>query len=299
MLLDISDNIKLVLSETGFTYCNCLYIDDEVQAIIDTGADVNSLQAIHPDNIDRVINTHHHIDHTRGNKIFSNAQISIHEFDAEPLADISTFLHFNSFDRWDDLMPQYDYIETAKEIGIFINDFDYIGKVDNTFADGESIDFGKINMQVIHTPGHSRGHCSFWFPEQDFLFCGDICLTQAGPWYGELLSNPTDMINSIEKLIELKPARLASCHIKKVCTDSVERLTEFRDRIYKRDDRIHKFLINNPSDIDKIAEHKFIYRMHVSPFVLFWEKLMVIKHLERLLEFDRIEAVEPGLYKAK
>jgi hypothetical protein len=53
MLLDIDDKIKLVLSETGFTFCNCLYIDDKIQAIIDTGADIGSLQAVHPENIDR------------------------------------------------------------------------------------------------------------------------------------------------------------------------------------------------------------------------------------------------------
>ncbi len=299
MLLDIDDKIKLVLSETGFTFCNCLYIDDKIQAIIDTGADIGSLQAVHPENIDRVINSHHHIDHTRGNKFFANAQISIHEFDAEPLSNIEAFEHFNSFDRWPELMPGTNYEDTAKSLGLLKEDFADNFKVDNTLNDGEIIDFGKTKMQVIHTPGHSKGHCSFWFPEQDFLFCGDICLTKAGPWYGELFSNPGDMIDSINKLIELKPGRMASCHIKKVCTDSTARLTEFRDRIYKREERILKYLTGSTANIDQIAQQKLIYRMHVTPFVLFWEKLMVLKHIQRLLESDMIEEVEPGIYQAK
>ncbi len=299
MLLPISDNINLVLSENGFTFCNCLYINDDVKAIIDTGADEKSLQEIHPDSVDKVINTHHHIDHTRGNKYFPNARISIHEYDAEALIDAAAFEHYNSFDMWDNLMPGYDYVETARSIGLGEEQFADIWRIDNTFTDGETINLGKNSIQVIHTPGHSKGHCSFWFPDQDFLFCGDICLTQAGPWYGEIFSNPTDMIKSIDKLIDIKPARIASCHIKKVCTDSVERLTEFRDRIYKREERIYKFLKINEADVDKIAEQKLIYRQHPSPFVLFWEKLMIIKHLDHLSEIGRVEELEEGIYRAK
>lgn len=298
MLLDISDKIKLVISETGFTYCNCLFIDDDVKTIIDTGADYGSLQQIQPASVDRVINSHHHIDHTRGNKYFPGVKIAIHELDAAALSDINNFEYYNSLDQWHELMPETDYLEIAKQIGLYFEDFVDIFRVDETFQDGEWMDFGKTTMQVIHTPGHSRGHCSFWFPEESFLFCGDICLTKAGPWYGELLADPTDMIDSINKLIELKPDRLASCHIKKVCTDSTPRLTELRDRIYKREERILKYLAN-PAGIDELAQQKMIYRFHVSPFVLFWEKLMVQKHIQRLLGFDLAEEVEPGIFKAR
>lgn len=298
MLVDIGDRIKLVLSEAGFTYCNCLYIDDDIKAIIDTGADYGSLQEIGPENIDRVINSHHHLDHTRGNNYFTKAKVSIHEFDAEPLNDFNTFAYYNSLDQWSELMPDIDYLEIAGQIGLPVEELTDIFGVDDTIQDGELISFGKTTMQVIHTPGHSKGHCSFWFPDESFIFCGDICLTKAGPWYGEVLADPTDMINSINKLIELKADRLASCHIKKVCTDSTERLTEFRDRIYKREERILKYL-KNPADVDEIAQQNLIYRFHVSPFVLFWEKLMVMKHIQRLLGFGMAEEVEPGKYQAK
>lgn len=299
MLVKISDNINLVLSETGFTYCNCLYIDDKVQTIIDTGADLKSLADINPEGIERVINTHHHFDHTRGNKLFANAQISIHQFDAPPLANREAFDYYNSFDMWGFLMPDTDYTDAARGIGLSEEQFIDIWGTDNTIYDGEFIEFGKTAVQVIHTPGHSKGHCSFWFPDEQFLFCGDICLTQAGPWYGEILSEPADMADSINRLIALKPAKIASSHINKVCTDCSQRLTEFRDRIYKREERIYNYLKTTAADVDQIAEKKFIYRMHPSPFVLFWEKLMVIKHLNNLLSLGLIEEVEFGLFKAK
>lgn len=65
MLLKVTDNISMIQSELGFTYCNCVLIDDDVRAVIDTGADAKSLTAVSPENIDMVLYTHHHYDHTR------------------------------------------------------------------------------------------------------------------------------------------------------------------------------------------------------------------------------------------
>lgn len=40
-----------------------------------------------------------------------------------------------------------------------------------TFTDGEVLTFGALSLQVIHTPGHSRGSCCFL--SGDILFTGD------------------------------------------------------------------------------------------------------------------------------
>ena len=170
MLLDISDKIKLVLSETGFTYCNCLFIDDDVKTIIDTGADYGSLQQIQPASVDRVINSHHHIDHTRGNKYFPVAKIAIHEFDAAALSDINNFEYYNSLDQWHELMPEIDYLEIAKQIGLYFEDFVDIS-VDELFRMVNGWILG--NYQRIHTPGFRA--LFFWFSEE-VPFCGIICL---------------------------------------------------------------------------------------------------------------------------
>ncbi|MHA1432095.1 MAG: MBL fold metallo-hydrolase [Candidatus Freyarchaeota archaeon] len=59
---------------------------------------------------------------------------------------------------------------------------------------------GDTKLQVLHTPGHSRGHCCFLLPEEKIVFLSDIDLTSFGPWYGALDSNVDDFIDSIEKL---------------------------------------------------------------------------------------------------
>ncbi len=298
MIQKISDHLRFLISETGFTYCNCIVVEDDIRAILDTGADKNSIDSIHPENIDMVINTHHHYDHTRGNQFFPNSRLYIHALDYTPLANREDYIHYNSIDLWEDLMPNCDYTEASNLIGIAEDDVERNMRVDQVLNNNQIIDFGHTKMEVIHTPGHSAGHCSFWFPNEEFLFTGDICLTQAGPWYGEAYASPDDLIKSIDRLIDLNPPRMTSCHINDICYDCRERLTEFRDRIIKREERIYKAIKKQPVDLHQLAEQKLIYRMHPTPFVLFWEKCMLLKHLEHLQQRGSIEMFENGLYHA-
>lgn len=298
MLQKISDHLHFLISETGFTYCNCIVVEDDTRAILDTGADKNSIISIHPDNIDMVFNTHHHYDHTRGNQFFPNSRLYIHALDYAPLSNRDDYIHYNSIDMWPDLMPNYDYNEAAKLTGIEETDVERNLRVDQVLNDGQIVDFGRTKMEVMHTPGHSAGHCAFWFPDEEFLFTGDICLTQAGPWYGEIYANPDDMIKSIDRLIDLNPPRMTSCHINEICYDNKQRLTEFRDRIYRREERIFKSIKKQPVDLHQLAEQKLVYRLHPTPFVLFWEKCMLLKHLEALQQKGLVEIIDNEMYRA-
>jgi len=297
LIIPLDHRVKLVLSEAGFMYCNCVYIDDDIKAIIDTGADVKSLSAINPDKTDMVLYTHHHYDHTRGHRFFTGAQTYIHAEDSHALGNHDEFMYYNSIDRWEELMPGIDYRQAALQLGLDSNEEPVIDIYD-VLRDGQVLDFGHTKVEVLHTPGHSAGHCCFWFPEQEFLFTGDICLTQAGPWYGEVMASPDDMLQSIDRLIDLNPPRVCSCHINEVNTEPVAAMQEFKQRIIKRDERIYNFLKKKPADIHEIAEQHLIYRLHPTSFVLFWEKLMVIKHLQRLEKMGRVKSLGDGLFMA-
>jgi len=297
MLKKLDDRLAQVVSEAGFTYCNCLYIDDDVKTIIETGASDKSWDEIDPLSIDKVLYTHHHIDHIRGNARFNRAKAYIHPMDAKALANVQNFIHYNSIDMWQELMPDNTYAN-AGDINVAPHEFDRMVKVDGTFEDGEIIDLGVTKVQALHTPGHSAGHCVFWFPEKEFLFSGDICLTKAGPWYGEIYADPGQMIDSINRVIELKPKRMISSHINKMVTDCVPCLEEYRDRIYRRDDNIYDFLKKKPKTIHEIAGHGLIYKEYPTMWVTFWEKLMIIKHLERLQKAGLVEMAEKERYTA-
>lgn len=299
MQIKISDKITLMLTEQGFTYSNWLYINDDVKAVIETGMDENGLKGLDPEKIDLIINSHHHLDHTRGNNLFPRAQVMIHELEADILKSEDLFINYNSLDLWDELMPNVDVWGAFEEVGFngynrTYKPFDCTRDV-KAMKDGQVLNFGSVKAQVLHLPGHSVGHCGFWFPEEDFLFSSDICLTKAGPWYGEHLADPIEMMRSIDKIIELSPSRIVSSHIHEVVDNPVPRLQEFKQRIEKREERIYKYLVQHPSDVHSLAAANLIYRAHPTDYVVFWEKLMLLKHIERLEEQGLVKLAD-GVY---
>jgi len=40
-------------------------------------------------------------------------------------------------------------------------------------ADGESLELAGLSLDVLHTPGHTPGHCCFLLPAEGLLFSGD------------------------------------------------------------------------------------------------------------------------------
>lgn len=299
MQVKISDKLTLKLTEQGFTYSNWLYINDDVRAVLETGLDETALQGVDPKKIDIVINSHHHVDHIRGNGLFSNAQIMIHELETEIIKDEEKARISNSIDLWDELMPGLDYKTANQEINLALTPgcptpYDSSRTV-LPLKDGQVLDFGTVKAEVLHTPGHSAGHCCFFFPEEELLFSSDICLTKVGPWYGEHLSDPGQMMRSIDRIIALKPSRVVSSHIHEIVDDPIPCLYEFKQRIEKREERIYRYIVHSPSDIHSLADAKLIYRAHPSNYVVFWEKLMLLKHLERLEEQGRVK-LSDGVY---
>lgn len=302
MQLNITDRIKLMISEQGFTFSNWIYIDDEVQAILEAGMDEDGLLGVNPAGIDQVLLSHHHMDHTRGMRLFPQAQRWIHALEADVLRVPGLALEYNALDLWPELMPGEDLLEANAEIGLDMpglrqkNTFDYQREV-KSFTGGETFDFGTTKVQVLHLPGHSVGHCCFFFPEEDFFYSSDICLTRVGPWYGEHLADPWETVRSIDKIIDLAPARLVSSHIHKVIEDPIPRLREFKSRIEAREERIYQRLRQAPADIHSLAPEKHIYPEIPTNYVLFWEKLMLLKHLESL-EKKGLVHQEAGVFAA-
>jgi hydroxyacylglutathione hydrolase len=88
-----------------------------------------------------IVNTHSHVDHTAGNQWMhqaTGAPIAIHEADARDLANPHPAM-LAMFDASPSPPPSV------------------------LLKDGDKISFGKESVEVIHTPGHSRGSiCLSW-----------------------------------------------------------------------------------------------------------------------------------------
>ncbi len=142
---------------------NCYVVSDETQAcvIIDCGAyfdtdkqaitDYISKQQLKPEHL---LVTHGHLDHNFGNETVYQAYGLMPEVDRED-ENLMKGLHRQA--------------EAMYRMQLDTN-FPPIGRL---LEDGDTISFGNHSIEVIHTPGHSRGSVSFYIKEENVLFTGD------------------------------------------------------------------------------------------------------------------------------
>ncbi len=87
---------------------------------------------------------------------------------------------------------------------------------------GQKVTTKIFELDVIHTPGHSADHVSFFEPLNRWLFCGDLFLSEklTGFMIGE---NIADHFQSLARIIALKPAVLF-CGLKGRVENATDRL---------------------------------------------------------------------------
>ncbi|MDL2280242.1 MBL fold metallo-hydrolase [Selenomonadales bacterium OttesenSCG-928-I06] len=139
--------------------CYVLYCEETLEAaIIDPAAQeqgIIELLAEEKLNLKYIINTHGHFDHIRANgaiKKATGALILIHEEEAL-------------------VLETYDNI-----LSIFPDKGVSGGIADIFIADGDTVEFGNVKLQVIHTPGHTKGGICLYNKEENVLFSGDTLM---------------------------------------------------------------------------------------------------------------------------
>ena len=172
--------MQVKVLQVGPIGTNCYLLEDEkalVAAVIDPGDEAGRiLQVIKDDGVDvkYILLTHGHYDHT-------TAVPELHQ--ALPQAEI--------------------YIHKADANGAGSRLFPLAGQIPDLkfYDEGNALTLGELTIQVLHTPGHSKG--SVTLKVGDVLFCGDTLFAGscgrtdlAGGSYEEIMA-------SLKKLGEL------------------------------------------------------------------------------------------------
>lgn len=125
-------------------------------AIIDAGGDAAGLFALaeqHELTIDKILQTHAHIDHVA-------ALPAVRERSDAPI-----YLHPDDAGLYDG----------APQQGLFFGmQIDPLPPVNAWLSDGQIIELGALKARVILAPGHSPGSVIFYFEEQHTMISGDV-----------------------------------------------------------------------------------------------------------------------------
>ena len=144
----------------GPLQCNCTILGDPETGeaiVIDPGDEAPKVLkrlAAHGLRPKAILITHTHLDHVAGN----------HEVRERTGAKV--MLHERDLPLYDNLPMQAQFIGMAPPVRADVDEYIHQGDVITFGSKGDSI-------QVLHTPGHTPGSCSFFMASQNLLFSGD------------------------------------------------------------------------------------------------------------------------------
>ena len=187
------------------THCYLL-LGKKKALLIDTGLGVANIREI----VDKitslpimVVTTHVHWDHIGGHRFFE--EFAVHEDEKEWI--MGEFPLSLSIVKQNLLNGNCEFLKSFD-----IEDYNiFSGIPKQILEDGDEIDLGNRKVEVLHTPGHSPGHCCFYEEERAYLYSGDLiykgCLDMFYP-----TTNPNLFAQSIEKVSKLDVKRILPGH---------------------------------------------------------------------------------------
>ena len=104
-------------------------------------------------------------------------------------------------------------------------------------GDGDIVRAGNLNLQAIHTPGHSADHLAFVIPEDRAVFTGDLILGQGSSMVTYPEGDVAAYLRSLDRLAKLDPRILFPGHWDPV-TDAMAKIEEYRRHRLEREAQI-------------------------------------------------------------
>lgn len=266
-----------------YPYSHSLLIED---FLIDTGISSRLLRKLNRIyQINNVLLSHWHEDHTSGNRILRNAKFYIHPKDKFLIENINRFNEFYGISN----SPAQDEFDWLVE-GLKLEDT----KINKILEDNQTIKVGNdLNIKVIHTPGHTAGHCAFLELNSKIAFLADIDLTNF-VFYAGIDSNLMDFEESVEKLMGLHIEAAVTGHrgVIEGAKKIRQEFSKYKSIIYKRDERIlSEFSENAPKNVIDFKNRNFIYKYYsqFKEYEIIAEMIMIQKHFDKFIKNKTIE----------
>jgi hydroxyacylglutathione hydrolase len=264
------------LNKGRYPYCNSIYIDDEVKAVIDPASNPDLLLDIkQKSGIDVIINSHYHEDHYAFNYLFPDAELWVPELEAPCFKSMKSLYEYWGADK-----------PSQEEFALYLQSFHYEERIPTReFRDGDILDFGNTKLEVISAPGHTPGHSCFYCEEQKLLITTDYDMAPFGPWYGDKYSDLLQTIQSVRKLLTIPAIVYITSHDMGIIKGSIKEAAEsYLHKITERENRVFNFLAKEHT-IEEMLHQWLIYKKPIEPqqLYIYAEEKMLRDHLAYLL----------------
>lgn len=243
---ELEPGVHLV-SEPG--HVNSFLVQGTKSAVLlDTGLGVANIRSVAEDLTDKpllVVNSHYHFDHTGGNQLFE--EIAIHRAGAplleRPAPDgmAEGYMEYTKrvLEAWgpykkaDDLF--FHLLTVERLVRPLPDGFDPAtyrivpSRATRLLEDGDVLDLGGRQLEVLHTPGHSPDCICLLDRENGLLFGGDTINT--GPVYAQLEDSDLEKFaDSTARLAQMRDdlRRVFVCHYMRL-ENEPSLLTEMAD----------------------------------------------------------------------
>jgi len=271
-----------------YPYSHSLLIED---CLIDTGISTRLLRKLKREfQINKVFLSHWHEDHTSGNRLLKNAKFFIHKDDE---------LLIKNVDKFDEY---YGVSDTVAEESV-----DWLmeslrlenTKIEKTLSNCEIIKIGvNYELEVIHTPGHTAGHCVFIENNSKIAFLADIDLTNFA-FYAGIDSNLIDFEKSLDTVKDLDMEIAITSHlgVVKGSKEIKNALNNYHMVINKRDQRILPFFSEvKPLAVEDLKNKNLIYKYYsdFKDYEIIAEMIMLQKHFDKFLVQELIKPKDNG-----
>lgn len=153
-------------------------------------------------------------------------------------------------------------------------------RITSTLEEGDTLQVGDLSLQILHAPGHTRGHLNIWIEQERLLLTGDNIVGEGTTWIGPPDGNLTDYLATLRRLQHLDPAMIAPGHGEMI-RNPKEKIQFFIQRRLERELQIKGLLADQPRTVSELVD--LIYQGQVHPSVMWVAERTVVGHLEKLL----------------
>lgn len=280
-------------------------------ALVDTG--VNSPESIAtfeaalkqigcaPERIRKLICTHHHPDHFGTSKTYkemSGADVYMHQLEWEgsdsfvPHKRSDTAVQF--FIQHGIPIKRFVQVPSPAEFwsGLYVPT-----KPDHFIDDGDIIRVGDFELEVITTPGHTRGHCVLYLRQQRLMLVGDHLLPKITPHVGIYPGGPAnplaDFLDSQRKVQRFDVNLVLPAH-GGIFQDHRHRANQIIQHHQYRMQEMLDIVRRQPRTAYEVASQAFGFDIDSSFAIQFPATFETLAHLEYLRAIGKVAREEHG-----